>query len=308
MNLFVAGGSGAIGRFLVPLLVNAGHSVTVLTRSPGKAEALRATGAQAVVGDVFDGPALDALMARSRPEIVLHQLTAFGARDADPLAETIRVRTEGTRNLVRAAQGAGARRLVTQSISFICSPIGPALTDEGTPLYLHGPGVVGQLAQAVAELEQRTLESGLEAVVLRYGWFYGPGTNYDATNTIPAAIRKGRMPLVGAGESTYSFISLRDAALATLQALTRGAPGTYNIVDDEPAPLREWLPFVAQLLKAPQPAPMQPETVKEKLGDMACYVLSEQSGASNARARGELGWRPQTPSWRTGFAQLYDGA
>ncbi|MDP3760004.1 MAG: NAD(P)-dependent oxidoreductase [Ramlibacter sp.] len=308
MNIFVAGGSGAIGRVLVPLLVDAGHSVTVLTRSAAKAEALRAMGSQAMVGDVFDSPALDALVAAARPDIVVHQLTAFATPGADPLAETIRIRTEGTRNLVQAAQRAGASRLVTQSISFICSPAGSAVTDEDSPLYLQGPGAVGQLAQAVAELERRTLESGLEAVVLRYGWFYGAGTSYDPAGAIPAAIRKGRMPLVGAGDSTYSFISLRDAAAATLQALTQGAPGIYNIVDDEPAPLREWLPFTARLLEAPQPGPMDPETVKQKLGDMAFYVLNHQSGASNARARRGLGWQPQTPSWRTGFAQLYGGA
>lgn len=308
MKIFVAGGSGAIGRVLVPLLVEAGHSVTVLTRSPGKAEALRATGAHPVIGDVFDSPTLDALLAAARPEIVLHQLTAFGAQDADPLAETLRVRTEGTRNLVRAAQAAGARRLVSQSISFICSPTGTGLTDEETPLYLQGPGMVGRLAQAVAELEQRTLESGLEAVVLRYGWFYGPGTNFDPANTIPAAIRKARMPLVGAGDSTYSFISLRDAALATLQALARGTSRVYNIVDDEPAPLREWLPYAAHLLGAPPPASLSPDAARQKLGDMAHYVLAEQRGASNARARAELAWQPQTPSWRTGFAQLYGRA
>lgn len=304
MNIFVAGGSGAIGRFLVPLLVSAGHDVTVLTRSSVKADALRSAGVTAVVGDVFDSPALDALVAAARPEIVMHQLTAFGAKDGDPLAETLRVRTEGTRNLVRAAKAAGARRLVTQSISFICEPVASGTTDEHTPLHLHGPGAVGQLARAVAELEQRPLDSGLEAVVLRYGWFYGPGTNFDPQDTIPAAIRKGRMPLVGDGGSTYSFVGLPDAASATLRALDQGA-GVYNIVDDEPAPLREWLPFAARLLEAPEPSVMPADTARQKLGDMMFYILGQQSGASNAKARQDLGWRPATASWRAGFAQLY---
>lgn len=304
MNIFVAGGSGAIGRFLIPRMAQAGHAVTVLTRSAAKARAIEAMGARAVVGDVFDSTALEALVAAASPEIVMHQLTAFGAKDADPLAETIRIRTEGTCNLVKAAQAAGARRLVTQSISFICRPTGAASTDERTPLHLQGPGAVGQLAQAVAELEQRTLDSGLEAAVLRYGWFYGPGTNFDPADTIPAAIRKGRMPLVGDGGSTYSFIGLADAAAATMQALGQGS-GIYNIVDDEPAPLREWLPFAAQLLNAPQPSTMPAGLAQQKLGEMMFYILGQQSGASNAKARRELAWQPATPTWRTGFAQLY---
>lgn len=304
MNIFVAGGSGAIGRFLIPRLAQAGHAVTVMTRSAAKAGGIEAMGAEAVIGDVFDRPALDALVAAARPGIVMHQLTAFGAKDADPLAETIRIRTEGTRNLVQAAQAAGARRLITQSISFICSPVGAALTDEQTPLHLQGAGAVGQLAQAVAELERRTLESGLESVVLRYGWFYGPGTNFDPADSIPAAIRKGRMPLVGDGGSTYSFIGLADAAEATMKALGEGS-GIYNIVDDEPAPLREWLPFAARLLHAPEPAVMPADIAQQKLGEMMFYILGRQSGASNAKAKRELGWRPSVPSWRTGLAQLY---
>ncbi|MBI2771050.1 MAG: NAD(P)-dependent oxidoreductase [Burkholderiales bacterium] len=309
MKIFVAGGSGAIGRFLVPMLVGQGHETVVLTRSADRAAAAQAIGARAVVGDVFDGAALDALVAAARPEIVIHQLTAFGATDADPLAETIRIRTEGTRNLVGAARAAGARRLIAQSISFICTPVATGLTDEQTPLYLDGPGAVGQLAASVAELEQRTLgESAMEGVVLRYGWFYGPGTNYDPAGTIPAAIRKQRMPLVGTGSSTYSFISLQDAAQATVLALARGKPGIYNIVDDEPARQDEWLPHAANLLHAPPPARMDEDLAADKLGEMMFYLLGRQSGASNAKAVRELGWRPATPSWRSGFSRLYANA
>ena len=238
--------------------------------------------------------------------MVIHQLTAFGATDADPLAETIRVRTEGTRNLVAAAQKAGARRFITQSISFICKPVASGLTDESSPLYLDAPEAIRPLAQAVAELEQRTLEAeGLEGVVLRYGWFYGPGTNFDPADAIPRAIKKGRMPIVGTGNGCYSFIHVHDAAAATMKALTGAAPGIYNIVDDAPARLREWLPVAAELLAAPPPSAMDEALARQKFGDMLVYIFNEQSGASNLKAKTALAWQPGIPSWRLGFRDLY---
>ena len=254
MKIFIAGGSGAIGRSLVPMLVEAGHRVVAMTRSPDRAASLAAIGALPVIGDVYDVARLGELVASAEPEIVIHQLTAFGATDADPLEETIRVRTEGTRNLVAAARAAGVERMITQSISFICSPAGPGLTNEETPLYLDASDAIRPLAEAVAELERQTLHThGLSGVVLRYGWFYGPGTNYDPAGSIPRAIRKGRSPIVGEGAGSYSFIHVDDAARATLKALMAARPGIYNIVDDEPARLDEWLPFVAKLLGAPPP-------------------------------------------------------
>src|SRR5262245_4589943 len=175
-------------------------------------------GATAVVGDVFDRAHLIESLVSAAPEIVIHQLTAFGAKD-DPLAATLRVRTEGTRNLVEAAEAAGARRFITQSISFICKPLERGLTDEATPLYLDAAPAIRPLAQAVAELERRTLAArGMEGIVLRYGWFYGAGTNYDPADTIPRAVKRGRMPLIGAGNGTYSFVHVHDAALATMRA------------------------------------------------------------------------------------------
>src|SRR5258708_5474179 len=189
MNIFIAGGSGAIGRVLVPLLVEEGHQVVALTRAPGRATQLAAMGAKPVIGDVFDQARLIELVAHAQPEIVIHQLTAFGAKDADPLAETIRVRIEGTRNLVAAAQAANVRRFIAQSISFICTPAGDGLTDENTPLYLDAPAAIRPLAESVAALERQTLQArGMAGVVLRYGWFYGPGTNYDPNDSIPRAI------------------------------------------------------------------------------------------------------------------------
>jgi 2-alkyl-3-oxoalkanoate reductase len=305
MNIFIAGGSGAIGRVLVPMLVDAGHQVSALSRTSERARQLENMGAQAVVGDVFDKTGLVEIVQRARPEIVIHQLTAFGAKEGDPLAETIRVRIEGTRNLVDAALAAGTRRFIAQSISFICSPSGTGLTDEATPLYLDAPAAIRPLAYAVSELERQSLESqGMEGVVLRYGWFYGLGTNYDPTGSIPNAVRKGRMAVVGEGAGTYSFIGLHDAAEATIHALTRGA-GIYNIVDDEPARLDVWLPVVAQLLNAPPPGRIDSPTARAKLGDMFVYTMNEQRGATNAKAKRELGWSPRTASWRDGFATLY---
>jgi len=308
VNVFIAGGSGAIGRYLVPMLVADGHRVTAMTRSAANASRLQAAGADAVIGDVFDARGLTELLCRSEPEIVIHQLTAFGATDADPLAETIRIRKEGTRNLVAAATAARARRLITQSISFICRPVGDGLTDEDTPLHLDSSAAIRPLAEAVSEMEQRTLQSAMEGIVLRYGWFYGPGTNYDPSDAIPRAIKKGRMPIVGEGNGTYSFIHLQDAAAATMKALTGADAGIYNIVDDAPARLRDWLPAVARMLGAPAPAVMDEALARQKLGDMMVYVFNEQSGASNRKARNTLEWEPSIPSWNVGFPRMYGAA
>jgi nucleoside-diphosphate-sugar epimerase len=309
VNIFIAGGTGAIGRLLVPMLVEAGHKVVGLTRAAERASQLEQMGAKAVVGDVYDQARLARLVAEAEAEVVIHQLTAFGAQQGDPLAETIRVRIDGTRNLVAAARAAGARRFIAQSISFVCSPAGEGLTNEATPLYLDAPPALRPLVESVASLERQTLEAnGMKGIVLRYGWFYGPGTNYDPADVIPTAIRKGTMPLVGEGAGTYSFIGLRDAALATMKALQYEGTGIFNIVDDAPARLSEWLPFAAGLLKAPAPGHMEERLAREKLGDRMVYIFNEQRGASNGKAKRELGWAPEVPSWRTGFEALYAAA
>lgn len=223
------------------------------------------------------------------------------------MAETNRVRTEGTRNLVEAARKSTARRFITQSISFICTPVKDRLTDEESPLYFDAPQSIRSLAQAVSELEDQTIYcDGMEGVVLRYGWFYGPGTNYDPADAIPRALKKGRMPIIGTGSGTYSFAHVRDAAIATMNALTRGTPGIYNLVDDTPVKLSEWLPIAAALLGAPLPACTSEILAREKLGDMLVYVFNEQSGASNLKAKKVLEWEPTIPSWETGFKEHYE--
>jgi len=306
MNIFIAGGTGAIGRVLIPLLVHAGHQVVALTRSSDRASQLEQMGAAPVVGDVYDRSRLARLLSESKAEIVIQQLTAFGTKDGDPYAETMRVRTEGTRNLVSAARAARVRRFIAQSISFICSPSGSGLTDEETPLHLDASSAVRAFAEAVASLERQTLEaSGMAGTVLRYGWFYGPGTSYDPEGAIPSAIRKGSYPIVGVGAGTYSFINLSDAAAATVKVLSKEVSGIYNIVDDSPIRLSEWLPFVAKLLDAPAPGHMDEATAREKLGDVRVYYMNEQRGASNAKAKREFNWQPALPSCRPGFKALY---
>ena len=306
MNIFIAGGTGAIGRLLVPLLVNAGHRVVALTRSLDRTSQLEQMGAVPVVGDVYDEARLARLVAESEAEVVIHQLTAFGTQVGDPYAETIRVRIDGTRSLIAAARAARVRRFIAQSISFMCSPFGSGLTDEETPLYLDAPPAVRALADAVASLERQTLgANGMSATVLRYGWFYGPGTSYDPEGTIPTAIRKGTMPIVGAGAGTYSFINLRDAAAATVRVLAHDATGIYNIVDDSPVRLSEWLPFAAKLLGAPAPGREDVASARKRIGDLRVYYMNEQRGASNAKAKREFDWQPAFPSWRAGFEALY---
>jgi nucleoside-diphosphate-sugar epimerase len=246
MKIFLAGGSGAIGRLLVPMLVEAGHEVVAMTRSTDRATSLEAMGASAVIGDVFDAAQLTELVTRAEPDTIIHQLTAFGATDADPLAETIRIQIDGTRNLVQAARAAGAKRSLAQS-----------------------------------------------------------GTNYDPDASIPRSVRKGRAPIVGDGAGTYSFIHVEDAARATLKALVRAKPGIYDIVDDDPARLSEWLPVVAKLLNAPAPSRVAESAARNSFGDMLVYIMNEQRGASNAKAKRELEWEPRIRSWREGFEAIY---
>jgi nucleoside-diphosphate-sugar epimerase len=287
--------------------VNAGHKVVALTRSADRTSQLEQMGAVPVIGDVYDEVRLARWVAESEAEVVIHQLTAFGTKDGDPYAETIRVRIEGTRNLISAARAARVRRFIAQSISFMCSPFGSGLTDEETPLYLDSRPAVRALAEAIASLERQTLDAknGMSGTVLRYGWFYGPGTSYDPEGSIPRAICTGTMPIVGAGAGTYSFINLRDAAAATVKTLAHEASGIYNIVDDSPARLSEWLPFAAKLLDAPAPGHMDEALARQKLGDMRVYYMNEQRAASNAKAKRAFNWQPDFPSWRTGFEALY---
>ncbi len=305
MRVFVAGASGAIGRPLVRRLIAAGHEVTGMTRREERAEKIRAAGAEAVVCDVFDAEALERAVAAAAPETVIHLLTALPQRfnpRSDYLAATNRIRVEGTRNLVAAARAAGAGRIVAESIAFAYRPRGGWVKDEEEPLFEEAPGRFGVAFGAIAELERQILEAdGVEGLVLRYGWLYGPGTYYDRGGQQADEVTKRRFPVVGKGTGTFSFIHADDAASATAAGLERGASGTYNVVDDEPAPLREWLPVYAEALgaKAPRRVPLWlARLVAGK--DVAASAVGLR-GAANAKAKRELGWEPAHPSWRRGF-------
>jgi nucleoside-diphosphate-sugar epimerase len=308
MRVFVAGASGAIGRPLVPKLVAAGHEVTGMTRSEARAVDVRAAGARAAVVDVFDKDALSAAMAEASAEVVIHQLTALpdriDFRKQDTYAATNRVRTEGTRNLIDAARAAGARRFVSQSIAFAYRPEGHGLKTEEDPLLADAPGTFGSGVRALREMEALVLGGGgLDGLVLRYGFFYGPGTYYSADGSTTQDVRRRRLPIVGRGTGVFSFVHVDDAADATVAATERGAPGVYNIADDDPAPMSEWVPAFAQAAGAKPPRRVPVWLAKLVAGKEVAGFALELRGASNEKAKRELGWQPAHPSWRSGFAE-----
>ncbi|HEX5979777.1 MAG TPA: NAD(P)-dependent oxidoreductase [Thermoleophilaceae bacterium] len=308
MRVFVAGASGAIGRRLLPQLIAAGHDVTGTTRSEAAAEAIRAAGAQAAICDALDAQALHAAVTGAAPEVVVHQLTAlphrFDPRDKEIYASTNRLRSEGTRTLLDAARAAGARRMICQSIAFAYAPGAVAeVRDEDAPLALGAPAPFGDGVRAIEEMERAVVGAeGLEGVVLRYGWFYGPGTYYADDGSMAEDVRRRRFPVIGKGTGLFSFVHVDDAAGATVAAVERGAPGIYNVVDDDPAPQREWLPAYAEAIGAKKPLRVPVWVARLVVGKLAS-VASVQPGASNAKAKRELGWEPRWPSWRQGFRE-----
>lgn len=274
-----------------------------MARSEAGAEVVRAVGAEALVADALDSTAVGRVVTAARPEIVVHQLTAIPKRVdprafSDSFAATNRLRREGTRNLLDAAQAAGARLFVGQSIAQAYAPVGGWIKTEDDPLYADAPEVFRPTFDAVIALEQTiTGARGIDTVVLRYGNFYGPGTSYAADGTNAELVRASLFPVAGGGPAHWSFVHVDDAADATVLAIDRAAPGTYNVCDDEPAPVREWLPTFAAALGAPPP----PQAGEPK-GDYGRFGMLHARAASNAKARDVLGWRPAHSSWRNGFA------
>jgi nucleoside-diphosphate-sugar epimerase len=311
VRVFVAGASGAIGRPLVRQLLEAGHELTAMTRRPEAAEEIRAAGAEAAVCDVFDPAALNDAVAAARPEVVVNELTSLPS-DLNPLkideqlyAATNRVRAEGSGNLIAAARAGGARRFITQSIAFIYAPLGDMVVTEEAPAFdpARLPEPYGSGTRVMLDHERAALEAeGIEALVLRYGWFYGPGTYYAADGSIAGLVRRRRYPRIAGSEGRFSFIHIDDAAAATVAACERGPQGIYNIVDDEPATLADWLPAYAEALGAKRPWSL-PGWVARLFGGSVARMLSELRGASNAKAKRDLGWQPRYPSWRQGFRE-----
>jgi nucleoside-diphosphate-sugar epimerase len=303
MRIFVAGATGAIGRALLPALTAAGHDPIAMTRSAEKAELLRAQGIETFICDVYDTPALTRAVADARPEQVVHLLTDL-PEDIDmrhferETASTGRLRSEGTRNLIAAAQAAGVKRIVAESIAFVLAPTGEPIKDEDAPL---ATDTLPFVAEPVADLERQVLAAG--GIVLRYGWLYGPGTGFRHDGAWAANLRRRRLPIVGAGGGVFSFVHVEDAANATVAALAGNGPATYHVVDDDPAPLREWVPAYARAVGAPTPWRVPAWVARLAAGRIAVEMMSELRGASNARIKRELGWQPQHASWRDGFEQ-----
>jgi nucleoside-diphosphate-sugar epimerase len=305
VRVFLAGATGAIGAPLLSLLLADGHQVTGMTRSPHKADALRASGADAVVADGLDASAVRSAVAKARPDAVIQQLTAIPQR-LDPrkikrdFMLTDRLRTEGTRNLIVAAQATGASRFLAQSIAFAYALGQPGTVHgEDDPPIVDPPAQFERSAKAIAELERLTLAA--DGLVLRYGYFYGPGSAISTAGSTAQEVARRRLPIVGGGAGVWSFIHLHDAAQATLAALTHGAAGAYNVVDDEPAPVREWVPALAQALGAKPPLRVPAWLARPLAGEYGVYTMTRAQGAANARAKTELAWTPRYASWREGF-------
>lgn len=308
MRVFVAGATGVIGRSLVPQLRAAGHDVVGMTRSPERAGDLTEQGADAVICDAFDAAGVERAVAEAQPEVVVNQLTAIPnaldpRRFEEQFATNDRLQREGTRNLVHAAEEAGARRLISQSIAFAYAPA-DGLRGEDDPLFDDAPAPWGRSVAAVRAREEQTLGSEIvEGVVLRYGYFYGPGTAYAGDGSTAAMVRKRALPIVGGGMAVYSFVHIDDAAVATVDAVERGAPGIYNVVDDDPAPIREWLPEYAAALEARPPRKVPRFVARIVGGRLGVYMLTGLQGATNEKAKRQLGWAPRCPSWRQGFRE-----
>ena len=307
MNIFVAGATGVIGRRLLPRLIHDGHAVTAITRSPDRVAHLRDAGAVPVVCDVFDEDALKRTVARAEPEVLLHQLTNLPPR-IDPrrvketLAPTNKLRTEGTRILMKAAKAAGARRFIAQSFSAYYAPRTTWPATEEEPLYTQAPAAFAEAVHAIDSLEQTVLNTpGIEGIALRYGYFYGPGTVYAADGTFAEDVRHRRVPIIGDGGGMLSFVHVDDAAAATVLALNQGEPGLYNIVDDDPTPFGEWLPIYAGLLGAPRPMRLPKAIGRLGAGRFGVFFMTEQRGAANKKAKQRLGWRPIYSSWSEGL-------
>jgi len=308
MRIFVAGATGALGRRLVPLLVANGHQVTGMTRTPGKAAGLRAAGADPVVADALDRDAVGRVVAAARPEVVVHQLTDLAGitnfrRLDEGFAGTNRLRTEGTDHLVAAARAAGARRLVAQSFAgWPFARVGGPVKTEDDALDPDPPAELRRTLDAIRHLESAVLGAeGLEGIVLRYGGFYGPGTSASEGGAMVDDLRRRRFSMVGAGTGVWSFVHIDDAATATVAAVERGAPGVYQIVDDDPAPVSAWLPVLAAATGAPPPRRVPAWLARQLGGEHGVVLMTQARGASNAKAKRDLAWRPAYPTWRQGF-------
>jgi nucleoside-diphosphate-sugar epimerase len=310
MKVLVAGASGALGRQLVPRLVARGHDVVGMTRSPSKAEVIGDLGARPAVADALDPEAVARVVAEAGPEVIVHELTALSRsidlRNFDRgFALTNRLRTEATDHLLAAGQAVGVRRFVAQSYAGwpFARRGGPVKTEED-PLDPAPAERMRCTLEAIRYLEDTVIGADwTDGVVLRYGGFYGPGTSMAVDGEHVELVRKRRFPVVGGGAGVWSFVHIEDAADATVAAVERGRRGIYNIVDDEPAPVSDWLPALAASLGAGSPRRVPRWVGRLLAGEAATVMMTDVRGASNAKAKRELGWEPGHPTWRDGFAR-----
>jgi nucleoside-diphosphate-sugar epimerase len=310
MRVFVAGATGAIGKQLVPRLLAAGHEVHGMTRTESKQELLYELGAVPVVADALDADRVAEAVARAKPDVIVHQLTAIGALDMRhfdrDFALTNRLRTEGTDHLLSAGQAVGVKRFVAQSVAAygMYGRSGAAVKSEDDELDVTPVPEMRETLAAVQYLEQAVLGAEwTQGIVLRYGAFYGPDTSLAPGAEQFELVRRRKFPLVGNGRGVWSFIHVADAADATVAAIERGSRGVYNIVDDDPAPVAEWLPALADRLGAKKPMHVPRFVGRLFAGRAGAAMMTEIRGASNAKAKRELGWKPAHPSWRDGFTE-----
>ncbi|RFS81963.1 NAD(P)-dependent oxidoreductase [Actinomadura spongiicola] len=307
MRVLVAGATGALGKQLVPRLVDAGHEVFAMVRSESAGAAATGLGAAPVIADALDREQVEAAVREANPEVIVHQLTAIGHIDTRhfqrSFAATDRLRIEGTDNLLAAGRAAGVRRFVAQSNgAFTYARTGGPVKTEEDPLDSSPVSEMASMIGAVRHLEQAVLDSDRpEGIVLRYGAFYGPGTSMEPGSEQLEMIRKRRFPVVGKGDGVWSFIHVADAAEATVAAIEKGHRGVYNIVDDDPAPVADWLPEVAAMLGAKKPMRVPRFVGRLAAGPVGVVLMTELRGASNSKAKRELGWRPAHPTWRQGL-------
>lgn len=303
MKIFVAGGTGVIGRPLIARLLAKGHAVVALTRSTENTQVLVEQGVEPVVADVFDPDAVKAVVTRAQPEVVIEQLTALPriyTRESMTAAAPFntRIRLEGGSSLLAAALAAGVRRYLRQSIASWAIP-GAGLADEETPLTFIAPPAVTAEAGVVTEIEHRLLENpNIEGIAMRYGFFYGPGTWFNPDGDVARQVRQQQFPIVGNGEGVWSWLHIEDAAVATVAAAEQGNPGVYLIANDHPLPVREWLPAFAKWLNAPPPPRISvQDAVKASGGADAVYYGTQMRGVSNAKAKRELNFQPRPLEW-----------
>jgi nucleoside-diphosphate-sugar epimerase len=311
MKIFVAGATGAVGRPLVAQLVKRGHEVVGMTRSESKQGLLRDLGARPVVADALDPDAVARAVAEAEPDVIVHQLTAIGPfnprRMERDFAATNRLRIEGTDHLLAAGRAVGVKRFVAQSFApWVYSRTDGAVKSEDDPLDTAPPAQVRTTLEAIKYLERAVTEADwTEGIALRYGGFYGPGTSLslNPVGDWIEQIRARKMPLAGKGTGTWSFIHIEDAAAATVEAIERGKRGVYNVVDDEPAAISEWLPALAKAIGAKPPRHVPLWVARLAGGEATAVMMSDLRGSSNEKAKRELGWQPRYPSWREGFAR-----